>query len=126
MSRLIYTIHAGMLLLFVEKGGSAYAMMDQEIEKNPLNREYFVPKEGVKYIVRMTEEEREYLIELTKTGKVAARKITHARILLRTDISKEKENLKDESIKDLEHISSKTVSRIRQLFVEEGLEAALN
>ncbi|MBP9692041.1 MAG: hypothetical protein KBD90_01770 [Alphaproteobacteria bacterium] len=63
----------------------------------------------------MTEEEREYLIELTKTGKVAARKITHARILLRTDISKENENLKDETIKDLEHISSKTVSRFMKL-----------
>lgn len=83
-------------------------------------------KKTVKYIVRLTEEEREYLIELTKTGRVAARKITHARILLRTDISKEKEKLKDESVKDLEHISSKTVSRVRQLFVEEGLEAALN
>lgn len=83
-------------------------------------------KKTVKYIVRLTEEERKYLIELTRTGKVAAKKITHARILLRTDASKENENLKDEVIKDLEHVSSKTVSRIRQLFVEEGLEAALN
>ena len=83
-------------------------------------------KKTVKYIVRLTEEERKYLIELTKTGKVAAKKITHARILLRTDANKENENFKDEVIKDLEHVSSKTVSRIRQLFVEEGLEAALN
>ena len=83
-------------------------------------------KKTVKYIVRLTEEERKYLIELTKTGKVAAKKIIHARILLRTDANKENENFKDEVIKDLEHVSSKTVSRIRQLFVEEGLEAALN
>lgn len=83
-------------------------------------------KKTVKYIVRLTEEERTYLIELTKKGKVSAKKIAHARILLRADASEAGENLKDESIKDLEHISSKTVSRIRQLFVEEGLEAALN
>jgi transposase len=83
-------------------------------------------KSTVKYVVRLTAEEREYLIELTKKGKVSAKKITHARILLRADVSKAGENLKDEAIKDLEHISSKTVCRIRQLFVEEGLEAALN
>ncbi len=83
-------------------------------------------KSTVKYVVRLTAEEREYLIELTRKGKVAAKKITHARILLRADVSKAGENLKDESIKNLEHISSKTVSRVRQLFVEEGLEAALS
>ncbi len=82
-------------------------------------------KSTVKYVVRLTAEEREYLIELTKKGKVSAKKITHARILLRADASEAGENLKDESIKDLEHVSSKTVSRVRQLFVEEGLEAAL-
>jgi transposase len=50
----------------------------------------------------------------------------HARILLRADASEAGESLKDDSIKDLENISSKTVCRIRQRFVEEGLEAALN
>ena len=74
----------------------------------------------------MTDEERKYLVELTKKGKAAARKITHARILLKADASQAGENLKDECIKDLEGISSKTVCRVRQRFVEEGLEAALN
>jgi transposase len=83
-------------------------------------------KQTVKYVVRLTEEEREYLTDLTKKGKAAARKITHARILLRADASEGGENLKDGPIKDLENICSKTVCRVRQRFVEEGLEAALN
>jgi transposase len=79
-----------------------------------------------KYVVRLTAEEREYLIELTKTGKASAKKILHARILLRTDAEHGGENRRDREVKDLENISRDTVSRIRQLFVEEGLEAALN
>ncbi|MGZ6523259.1 MAG: helix-turn-helix domain-containing protein [Bacteroidia bacterium] len=79
-----------------------------------------------KYVVRLTAEEREYLIELTKTCKASAKKILHARILLRTDAEQGGENRRDREVKDLENISRDTVSRIRQLFVEEGLEAALN
>jgi transposase len=79
-----------------------------------------------KYVVRLTAEEREYLIELTKTGKASAKKILHARILLRTDAAQGGENRRDREVKDLENISTDTIGRIRQLFVEEGLEAALN
>jgi transposase len=79
-----------------------------------------------KYIVRLTPEERGYLIELTKKGKATAKKITYARILLRADVGEEGENRKDQAIKELEDVSKDTVARIRQLFVEEGLEAALN
>jgi len=42
-----------------------------------------------KYIVSLTENERTYLQELTQKGKAAARKINHARILLKADISQE-------------------------------------
>ena len=38
-----------------------------------------------KYIVSLTENERTYLQELTQKGKAAARKINHARILLKAD-----------------------------------------
>jgi transposase len=79
-----------------------------------------------KYVVRLTAEEREYLIELTKTGKASAKKILHARILLRTDAAQGGENRRDREVKDLENISTDTIGRIRQLFVEEGLGAALN
>lgn len=79
-----------------------------------------------KYVVRLTAEEREYLVELTKVGKASAKKILHARILLRTDAGERGENRRDREVQDLENISTDTISRIRQLFVEEGLEAALN
>ncbi|NCR10167.1 hypothetical protein [Microcystis aeruginosa] len=42
-----------------------------------------------KYIVSLTENERAFLQELTQKGKAAARKINHARILLKADISQE-------------------------------------
>lgn len=83
-------------------------------------------KKTVKYIVRLTPEEREYLIGLTKNGKASARKLNHARILLLADISDASPRLKDEEIATLEHVSTKTISRVRQHLVEEGLEAALN
>ena len=53
-----------------------------------------------KYIVRLTSEEREYLIELTKKGKVSAKKILHGRILLRADAGEGGENRRDKEIKE--------------------------
>ena len=79
-----------------------------------------------KYIVRLTPEEREYLIGLTKNGKGSAKKLNHARILLLADVSESGQKLKDDEIAKLEHISTKTVSRVRQQLVEDGLETALN
>lgn len=79
-----------------------------------------------KYIVRLTLQEREYLTELTKKGNSSAKKILHGRILLRADAAQGGENRRDKEIKELEKVSAATVSRVRQLFVEEGLESALN
>ena len=42
-----------------------------------------------KYIVSLTAEEREYLEKLTTTGKTAAYKINHARVLLKADINQD-------------------------------------
>lgn len=81
-----------------------------------------------KYTVKLTKEERENLLSLTKTGKHAASKILHARILLASDegdyaaselIKTDKETAK------LLDIAEITVQRVRKRLVEEGLEAAL-
>lgn len=40
-----------------------------------------------KYIITLTEEERQMLGEMISRGKAAARKLTHARILLKADQS---------------------------------------
>lgn len=79
-----------------------------------------------KYVVRLTEEERAGLDELIRKGKAAARKLTHARILLKADVSSGGPGWRDEAISAALEVSTGTVQRIRQLLVEEGLEAALN
>lgn len=78
-----------------------------------------------KYIVNLSREERDYLISITTKGKASARKITHARILLQADESLGMTNDNSEIAETL-NVSTKTVSRIRKCFVEEGFEAALN
>lgn len=80
-----------------------------------------------KYIVKLTQEERLNLLDLIRVGKKAANKLMHARVVLAADINDRESTKKtDEEIGDSIHVSSKTVARIRQRFVEEGLEAALS
>lgn len=79
-----------------------------------------------KYIVTLTEEERAGLQELIGKGKAAARKLTHGRILLKADVGSGGPGWRDEEISVAVEVSPGTVQRIRQLFVEEGLEAALH
>lgn len=77
-----------------------------------------------KYKITLTPEERAGLEHLVAVGKAAARKLTHARILLLADTGGE-ERL-DQEIVDALGTSLPTVARVRQRFVTEGLEAALN
>jgi hypothetical protein len=78
-----------------------------------------------KYIVHLTEEERSYLDSLIHKGKVAAHKRLHAEILLKADISGLGEKWPDKSIGEVFGISTRTVERVRERFVQEGLEPAL-
>jgi|TARA_B100000315_G_scaffold221059_1_gene224201 hypothetical protein len=78
-----------------------------------------------KYIVTMTFEEREYLRGLISKGKAAAYKQRHARILLKTDQGEHGEHWADAEIVDALEVNVSTVERLRQRFVEEGFEAAL-
>ena len=77
-----------------------------------------------KYIVKLTQEERETLLSMLKKGKASANKLMHARVLLEVDEKKTTTKTDEKIARDL-HISVKTVARIRQRFVEEGLESAL-
>jgi hypothetical protein len=81
-----------------------------------------VPK---KYRVTLTAEERATLTALVEKGKAAARTLTHARILLKADQSEGGPAWKDEAIVEALDVSLSTVSRVRQLFVEAGVAAAL-
>ena len=77
-----------------------------------------------KYRVTLTEEERGQLAQLVSSGKAAARKLTHARILLLADDSLGQE-YPDEQIVAALGTSLRTVSRVRQQLVTEGIDFAL-
>ena len=79
-----------------------------------------------KYIVSLTKNERQILQELTQKGKAAARKINHARILLKADKNQDCGGWNDREISQALDLSNRTIERVRQRFVEEGLELALN
>jgi Homeodomain-like domain len=79
-----------------------------------------------KYIVKLTDEERNGLEQIISVGKDAARKILHARILLKADESEERPSWKDEQISEALEVSLSTIFRVRQHFVEGGTDAAIS
>ena len=78
-----------------------------------------------KYIVTLTDEERERITALIQTGSHPARKLLKARILLKADASDAGEGWSDSQIAAALETSVDTVARTRQRLVEEGLDAAL-
>jgi transposase len=78
---------------------------------------------GKKYIVRLTQEERERLNGLVSKGRASARKIGRARVLLKVDA--DDSNWTDKQAADAFGMRVNTVADIRQRFVEEGLDGAL-
>ena len=77
-----------------------------------------------KYRVTLTVEERAELERLVSVGKGAARKLTHARILLLADTVGAEHP--DEEIVAALQVGLCTVGRVRQRLVTQGLPAALN
>jgi transposase len=78
-----------------------------------------------RYIVRLDAAERQGLIDLVRTGKRAASTLIRARILLKADVGPQGEGWDDEEIAEALETSLSTIHRVRQAFVEEGLEEAL-
>lgn len=79
-----------------------------------------------KYRVSLTQEERDNLSKLTSQGRIAARKLLHAQVLLHADEASARGSLKDAEIAKAIHTSRLTVERVRKRFVLEGLDSALN
>src|SRR5260370_3047557 len=78
-----------------------------------------------KYKVTLAPDERQALLDLLAAGKAAALKLTHARILLKADAADGGPAWPDDRIAEAVDVSAATVGRVRQRFVEQGLEAAL-
>jgi hypothetical protein len=79
-----------------------------------------------RYTVRLDLAERQGLIDLVRTGKRAASTLVRARILLKADVGPQGEAWDDEEIAEALETSLSTIHRVRQAFVEEGLEEALD
>lgn len=79
-----------------------------------------------KYIVSLTVSETKLLEQLTKKGKIAAYKMNHARILLKANINQKEGGWTDSQIGESLDIGHATIERVRQRFVEFGIESALS
>ena len=73
------------------------------------------------YRVNLTQEEREHLLGITRRGQSSGRKVKRSLILCKAD-----EGLTDREVAEALMVGAATVSRVRQRFVEGGLERALN
>ena len=78
-----------------------------------------------RYRVTLTHEEREQLRLMISRGKADARKLAHARILLQADEAEGGPRRTDEQVASALETATRTVERVRERFVEEGLDAAL-
>jgi len=79
----------------------------------------------VKYVVRLSSEERMSLETLVKTGKRAADTRLRAQILLKADVGEGGPGWTDARIAEAFDVGLSSVHRQRQRLVEEGLEKAL-
>ena len=77
-----------------------------------------------KFIVKLTEEERESLGQVTKKLKGSREKIRRANILLKADANGP--NWKDGLIAEAFNCSPQTVENVRKRFVMNGFEEAVN
>jgi transposase len=78
-----------------------------------------------KYLVTLAPEEREHLAGLLSAGKRSALTLTRARILLKADQADGGPAWPDDRIAEALDCGLRTVERVRQRFVERGLEDAL-
>ncbi len=80
----------------------------------------------MKHAVVLTAEERAELRTLGARGVAPARRLTHARILLKADQGEGGAAWADAAIAGALEIHPATVARVRQQYVAAGLEAALD
>ena len=79
-----------------------------------------------KYVVRLSDDEREQLAALIRKGSSPAHRLLKARILLKADVSEAGEGWSDNQIIDALATSASMVYRVRKQLVEEGFEAVLS
>ena len=78
-----------------------------------------------KYTIELTGAQRQDLERLVKAGQARARKIMHVHILLKSDRGEQGPKWSDQQIEQAFGVSERTIVRVRQRFVEQGLTDAL-
>ena len=79
-----------------------------------------------KYPVRLTAEQRQTLRGLFSRGTASARTLTHAHILLKVDEAEGGPAWAHAKIREAFEVSEPLICRVKQRFVEGGLDAALH
>jgi Homeodomain-like domain len=79
-----------------------------------------------RYLVTLTAEERSELDRLTRSGRRSARTIKRARVLLMADQGKHGPAWEDRRVAEAAGCGQRTVERLRERFVVDGVEAALS
>jgi hypothetical protein len=79
-----------------------------------------------KYVVRLSDEERQQLETLIRKGKGPARRLLKARILLKADVSDAGDGWSDNEIIRALDTSASMLYRVRKQLVEEGFAAVLS
>ena len=78
-----------------------------------------------KYVVRLELEERRRLQDMVDEGRGSKSARQRARVLLKADQAAGAPGWADERVAEFAEVGLSTVHRVRQQFVEEGLEATL-
>jgi len=78
-----------------------------------------------KYVVKLTDEQRQHLEKIITSGMSPARMQTRARILLKSDSSEKGPNWSYEKIVESLDVSEMLIRDVRKRFSGEGVEAAL-
>jgi len=87
-----------------------------------VSKEYLMEKKSI----MLTHEQRQTLQQLVSTGTAPARKLQHAHILLKCDESEQGPKWSDQHIHEAFDVGLATIWRVRQRFLTEGLDDALN
>lgn len=78
-----------------------------------------------KYIVQLSQEQRQTLQQIVASGVAPARKIMHAQILLKADSSEAGPAWSDGHIQQSFAVGKSTIEHVRKRFVQQGLSEAI-
>jgi len=79
------------------------------------------------YKVTLSQQERDYLMSITRSGTHTAKKVIHSLILLNADRGEYCPTLQtNEEVSKILKIGMRTIDRVKKRFVEEGLRITVN